>query len=448
MATQQQIIDYLKQKKAKEEKDKVLDYVMSMNSQAPPAPTSFDVGVSNSTAPVGGLLSSGSPSTEPSAGLTMDDVTRPRLMDQIFSPQMPLEAAPAPQDLAPQPVSPVPNPSPPPPAPKPVSPPPEIPMGAPEKAPGASAMNVIGQALSGLADARSAGAGSRTDFMSGAQRATTQNVAEQKTAQLDDPNTEMSRSAQRTLAKMTGRKPEDFKNVPYSKAVQMFPMVEKAYESEQKGKERAEDRGLKEREFSLKEKEFAQKTAKASGASTKAIPGFVPTGKVEIEDAEAKKLREGVAEYQSFNRALTEYKGMVQKHGTTEVWDRAALAKMNALSKNLQLKVKNLAQLGVLSASDIPFIEKQIPGPGLFQTQSGMMGALDATGKTMSSSVRDRMAVSGYAPDAEMEKLLGGVDEAQDEAQAGKIKVRKGKEEFMIDPADLPDAEKDGFRRL
>ncbi|HYF34348.1 MAG TPA: hypothetical protein VD994_03570 [Prosthecobacter sp.] len=267
------------------------------------------------------------------------------------------------------------------------------------------AARTIGQALSGVADAMSARAGGKSNFMASSMASAKEAEEQAKLKDMDDPASSTSQAYQRLMAKYTGRKPEDYKAMSATKIAKAIPAIEKAYQLEAGAQEKASERALKERELSLKERELGLKANKTAGA--KNIPGFRWNGQVEIDDTEAKKLREGVAEYQTFNRALNEYRNMIKNHGTTEVFDRAALAKMDALAKNLQLKVKNLAQLGVLSASDIPFIEKQIPAPGVFRTASGMQGALDATGQIMASAVRDRLSTSGYVPDPEMEKLLG-----------------------------------------
>lgn len=126
------------------------------------------------------------------------------------------------------------------------------------------------------------------------------------------------------------------------------------------------------------------------------IPGYVSDGTVRIDGSEAKKLRDGLAEFNNFMDGINEYRALIDQYGTTEVLDREGAAKLKSVSKNLQLKVKNLAQLGVLSFSDIPFIEEQIPKPGIFTTDSGTLGALDATENLSKKSLDNQMKARGY----------------------------------------------------
>jgi hypothetical protein len=166
-----------------------------------------------------------------------------------------------------------------------------------------------------------------------------------------------------------------------------------------------------------------------------------------IDEAEARKLRDGVAEFNTFKDGLRQYKALILKNGTTAITDRGSLAEMEAMAKNLQLKVKNLGQLGVLSASDIPFIEKQIPEPSFFKTESGMQGALDATQKMMTKSILSTMAARGYQPDPQMAASLEVGGDASGPPQ-GKIPVSNGSETLYIDPSDESEAAADGYRRI
>ena len=153
-----------------------------------------------------------------------------------------------------------------------------------------------------------------------------------------------------------------------------------------------------------------------------AVPGFDLTGEVRPDETEAKKLRDGLAEYETFKQGLQEYRSLIDTYGTTEVLDREGAASLNAASKNLQLKVKNLAQLGVLSWSDIPFIERQIPKPGVFTTKSGTLGALKTTEKLMESSIMNRMKSSGY----KQRNPMGGNISSQIQSQLpGGAKIKK-----------------------
>lgn len=200
----------------------------------------------------------------------------------------------------------------------------------------------------------------------------------------DDPASPVSKEYQALAGRMIpGR---DFSGISASQLERALPPIVKMYEIEQGRTAKTE-------------KLEAEKKAKV-------IPGFDTAGDVQIDETEARKLREGVAEFNTFREGLRQYQDLIRKHGTTEILDRGAAAEMDAMAKNLQLKVKNLAQLGVLSASDIPFIEKQIPAPGLLKTQGGMEGALKATNETMTRSILNTLAARGYQPTAEFRQSL------------------------------------------
>lgn len=158
--------------------------------------------------------------------------------------------------------------------------------------------------------------------------------------------------------------------------------------------ERMADTSLQEAAAAQRAADAAQK--KEAEAKGRTVPGFESDGSVLIDDTEAKKLRDGLAEYESFKQGIKEYRNLIDKYGTTELLNRGGAAKLDAIAKNLQLKVKNLAQLGVLSASDIPYIEKQIPEPGIFTTREGSLGALDSTESTMTRSFENQMKARGY----------------------------------------------------
>jgi len=171
---------------------------------------------------------------------------------------------------------------------------------------------------------------------------------------------------------------------------------------------------------------------------TKKIPGYARTGQVEVDDIEARKMRDAVAESISFQDGLKAYRALIEKHGTSEITDRSVQAQMEAYAKQLQLTVKNMAQLGVLSASDIPFIEKPVPGPGFFKTKAGMLGALDTADAYMKSKVENKLKILGYAKE-------GASAGSTPPGGSGKVRVSNGKETLEIPSSDLEDAQKDGF---
>jgi hypothetical protein len=137
--------------------------------------------------------------------------------------------------------------------------------------------------------------------------------------------------------------------------------------------------------------------AEGIGTGKVNIPGLNLTGEVSPKPEEAVKLRQASAEFQTFQQDLNSYRDLIKKYGTQERSKPAVQAEMNAKAKKLQLSVKNMAQLGILSASDVPFIVKQIPDPGFFQFSEGMLGALDSTEESMFNTLKNSLEASGYS---------------------------------------------------
>lgn len=135
---------------------------------------------------------------------------------------------------------------------------------------------------------------------------------------------------------------------------------------------------------------------KAMDEKSREIPGYSRVGSVLPDDIEVRKLREAAPEFKTFQSTIKDYQALIKKYGTQELTDREVQGKMEAMAKNLQLKVKNLAQLGVLSASDIPFIEEQIPSPGVFKSKQGMLGALQTAESMLEIAVNNKMQAGGY----------------------------------------------------
>ncbi len=253
---------------------------------------------------------------------------------------------------------------------------------------------------------------------------------------LNDPNSQLSKDYQQMLASVVGE--EGVRGKSAAVLLKVVPEIRAAREATAR---REEARSV--REASSNDKQAAADEKRSAAAQATAVPGFRPNGKVRIDEIEARKLRDGLAEYRTFMATLNDYVKNVKDHGTTE-WVGAEAAEMQAQAKRLQLAVKNLAQLGVLSASDIPFIEQQIPNPGFFKSQSGMLGALASSKKMAGQSLRNQMLARGL--ELEDQSLIEG--EAAAVPPSTMIKVTNGRETMEIEPADEADAARDGFRRI
>jgi hypothetical protein len=223
-----------------------------------------------------------------------------------------------------------------------------------------------------------------------------------------DPNSPISKEFQDTAAAMTGRKPEDLAGLSAYDIKKVLPTLSQRYTIKERSDERKSEDAYRRDMIAATKGVKTQETEKKLADEKLAleVPGFINTGKVKLSEAAAEKLREGRSALDQFLASMESYKAKINKYGTQEITNPRINQEMKADAKALQLEVKNLAQLGVLSASDIPYIAEQIPDPGLFKTQSGMLGSLNATEQRFKNKVIYNMKARGYEPDDEMKKVL------------------------------------------
>lgn len=232
----------------------VMDYLLKKNKKPDPlamTPTpippssNFDVAESSSPMAMKGNLPT--PPVEPNPfALTLDDVNRPGLTETMFDTPAPDAEPPQMADVAPiMPPAAMPS--------KPAQiaatpePTPEIPpVPAPQakESPFKGSLSVIGKALAGYADARNAGIDKKSNFLETLQNNNRQAEVEgrekvkfdqeQSTIKnASDPKSPESRFAQSYMAKLTGRKPAEFKDFSYQRAKELLPTVEKAWAAEE-----------------------------------------------------------------------------------------------------------------------------------------------------------------------------------------------------------------------
>ena len=132
------------------------------------------------------------------------------------------------------------------------------------------------------------------------------------------------------------------------------------------------------------------------------VPGHKLAGEIRPKVEEAAKLRDGVAQLNTFRQGIQELQGLIAENGSTELFGDKA-GKMGALAKSLQLTLKNLAALGVLSQSDIPFLTKQISDPSSLKSlvlpQGQAQAQLAQTLKTAEETLKNRLSATGYTQD-------------------------------------------------
>lgn len=80
---------------------------------------------------------------------------------------------------------------------------------------------------------------------------------------------------------------------------------------------------------------------------------------------DAKKLKSAMETKESFDSSLGELIGLRKKHGGGAILDREDVSRAKQLSKQLLLQYKDMAKLGVLSASDEAILNEIIPSDPL-----------------------------------------------------------------------------------
>lgn len=226
----------------------VLDYLLKKKQGLDPfAPSNFDVSESSSPMATKGMLPA--PAAAPSPfKLTMDDITRPSLSDQLLNPaappppaeppQMPVDApAPAPAPMASKPAET--SMMPPIPAAGPAAPAPQ-----PKDDPLKGGLSALAQGLAAYADASNAGIGQKSEFFKNMKEGNRQAELEGREKikfdqeqsaikNASDPTSPESKFAQSYMAKLTGRKVGEFKEFSYQRAKELLPTVEKAWAAQE-----------------------------------------------------------------------------------------------------------------------------------------------------------------------------------------------------------------------
>lgn len=230
-----------------------------------------------------------------------------------------------------------------------------------------------------------------------------------------DPNSELSREFQMTAAEMTGRKPEELAGMSAYEIKKVLPTLESRYKIKTRAEERiSEDRYRQDMINATRDNRIAERGAKAEEKAAKAeqelagrtIPGFNSNPKVQAPLPAVEKMREGMAAWETFTQGLDDYQKLIESRGTGEFWDEDAAGRMQQLATDLQLTVKKLAQLGVLSKSDEPFIKKQIPDPSWFAREGKMQATLQSAKEGFTRDMLANLRARGYEPDEEFMKRL------------------------------------------
>lgn len=256
------------------------------------------------------------------------------------------------------------------------------------------------------------------DESRGFERTAQGNSAEDRTRQLsmqseeDDPSSGVSRSYQTMATKMTGGK-SDYSGASATRLKAALPALSKMYEFDQSQQSRRD--AMNERrqmhEETLQNRLDAasqQKAAKDQAAAEKSqaqgamlnVPGYQHDPAVGIKPENAEKMRDAAVRLDAFKGSMQDLVELQKQYGNFETGENGA--KMEALSKDLQVQMKELAKLGVLSASDMVLIEKQIPSLGggmgnLFSRNENTAAQLQQTLNSRVSEAEKTMASRGYS---------------------------------------------------
>lgn len=111
-----------------------------------------------------------------------------------------------------------------------------------------------------------------------------------------------------------------------------------------------------------------------SGEENTIVPGFVLEGGMKPSVTELKGARDALATYSTISSNLDELKGYVEKNGSFQYFGPDG-ARMKQIATMTRLQMKEMANLGVLSATDYQFLDKMLQDPG----SAGALFTQDAT---------------------------------------------------------------------
>ena len=180
-------------------------------------------------------------------------------------------------------------------------------------------------------------------------------------------------------------------------AAEMAP-IEKDLKSAQVDHTRAETAKLR-----------AETGAKAVNAKA-LIPGYSLTPGMVPKEEEVNKLKGMAATATDLAGQIDLLKGSIASVGT-ELLPTQEKRDMALLATNIRLSIKNLAQLGQISASDAKLLDSMVPDPtavGLYQLNPDaprqMQNTLELLKKTLVQKVDSQAGMHGYAPLTPREK--------------------------------------------
>lgn len=257
------------------------------------------------------------------------------------------------------------------------------------------------------------------------------NKEQKSMAEDSDPNSQQSKLAQQVLKSMN--MPGDLSGLTYEKFKTLSPVVQKKYEIEQK---RIEDSQKKQ------EANLAKQTLLNDKMSEKMMALETPVG-IARTPLDATNLKAGYEAKKDFDNLLDQMIALREKHGGGQILNRDDAATAKNLSSDLLLKYKDMAKLGVLSNMDTKILNDIIPADPL--QYNSPVAAIQGQDPTLA-----KLKVFKQNSDKDFNTRVKTRTRAGTEKipMNGKVKVSNGSEVLEIDPSDLEDAIKDGYKKV
>jgi hypothetical protein len=178
-----------------------------------------------------------------------------------------------------------------------------------------------------------------------------------------------------------------------------------------------------------------------------AVPGYDRTGEVLPKPEEAMKFRRATASAEQLQNKLKRLRDLVGEVGSFEYGGERG-QEMDSLATEIQLLSKNedMYNLGVLTGPDMGLLQKITASPSsiqsLFTRDSTRKKQIDTQLKSIQDKLESSAKSMGY------KKGMSAQQEKDSGPQSDKVIVSNGKETLQIDPSDLAEAEKDGYKRM
>lgn len=139
-----------------------------------------------------------------------------------------------------------------------------------------------------------------------------------------------------------------------------------------------------------------------------AIPNYKASDTVRAKPDDVAKLRGSVATLNSIKPELEMMKSYIDQYGTFEGLGEGS-GKMESLARSIQLKLKNLYELGAITGPDMAILEGQIMNPtgwkALFTRNKTGKAAIDEVGQSIENTVKSKMDSFGYTPEYSKEEI-------------------------------------------